>query len=152
MRSLKLYLALVPVFFLVDLLWLGVVAADFYQTQIGHLLSPRVDWLAAVVFYLLFIAGIQYFALRPGLAAGRVRVAALNGALFGFFTYMTYELTNRATLPDWPLVLVLVDIAWGMVLCTLVASIGCWLGLRMGTAGFGARRRRLLSRRRPCGS
>jgi uncharacterized membrane protein len=131
MRSLKLYLALIPVFFIVDLLWLGVVAVDFYQAQIGHLLSTEVDWVAAVAFYLLFIAGIQYFAVRPGLATGRIGVAARNGALFGFFTYMTYELTNRATLPDWPWTIVLADTAWGVVLCTLVASIGCWLGLRM---------------------
>jgi uncharacterized membrane protein len=130
MQQIKLYAVLVPVFFLIDLLWLGVIAVDFYQSQIGHLLSPTVDWVAAVVFYLLVIAGIQYFAVRPGLAARRVGVAAFNGALFGFFTYMTYELTNRATLPDWPLVMVVVDTAWGMVLCTLVASIGCWAGLR----------------------
>jgi uncharacterized membrane protein len=108
MSHLKLYLALIPVFFLVDLLWLGVIAVDFYQAQIGHLLAPEVDWAAAVAFYLLFIAGIQYFGVRPGLASGRVADAALNGALFGFFTYLTYELTNRATLPAWPLTMVFV--------------------------------------------
>ena len=130
--QLKLYLALVPVFFAVDMLWLGVIAADFYQQQIGQLLSPQVDWAAALLFYLLFIVGIQYFAVRPGLAAGRLSVAAGNGALFGFFTYMTYELTNRATLPDWPLVMVLADTLWGVVLCTLVASAGWWIGRRLG--------------------
>jgi uncharacterized membrane protein len=135
MRHLKLYLALIPVFFLVDMLWLGVIAVDFYQAQIGHLLSPDVDWVAALVFYLLFIAGIQYFAVRPGLAAGHLGIAAFNGALFGFFTYMTYELTNRATLPDWPLAMVLADTAWGTVLSTLVATIGCWIGLRWGMGG-----------------
>lgn len=141
MLNLKLYLAMVPVFFVVDMLWLGVIAAEFYQEQIGHLLSPRVDWVAALAFYLLFIAGIQYFAVLPGLAAGRVRVAAFNGALFGFFTYMTYELTNRATLPDWPLVLVFADTAWGVVLCTVVAGIGCWIGRRTGLGtGLGAGR------------
>lgn len=139
MRHLKLYLALIPVFFLVDMLWLGVIAVDFYQAQIGHLLSPEVDWAAALVFYLLFIVGIQYFAVRPGLAAGRLGVAAFNGALFGFFTYMTYELTNRATLPDWPLAMVLADTVWGMVLCTVVASVGYWIGLRWGM-GVGAER------------
>ena len=135
MRQLKLYLALVPVFFLVDMLWLGVIATDFYQAQIGHLLSPHVDWMAAVAFYLLFIAGIQYFAVRPGLAAGQISVAALNGGLFGFFTYITYELTNRATLPAWPLTMVFADTAWGVLLCAVVASSGCWIGLRMGIGG-----------------
>jgi uncharacterized membrane protein len=135
MHQLKLYLALVPVFFLVDMLWLGVIAADFYQAQIGHLLSPHVDWVAAMAFYLLFIAGIQYFAVRPGLAAGHISVAALNGGLFGFFTYITYELTNRATLPAWPLTMVFADTAWGVLLCAVVASSGCWIGLRMGMGG-----------------
>ncbi|WP_242469597.1 DUF2177 family protein [Rhabdochromatium marinum] len=129
---LKLYLMLVPVFFAIDMLWLGVVAAEAYQHWIGELLSPQVDWLAAMIFYCLFIAGIQYFAIRPGLAAGRLRLAAGQGALFGFFTYMTYDLTNRATLPDWPLAMVLADIAWGMTLCTLVASIGWFIGRRLG--------------------
>ena len=139
MRQLKLYLALLPVFFLVDMLWLGVIAADFYQAQIGHLLSPRVDWAAALAFYLLFIGGIQYFGVRPGLASGRIGDAAFNGALFGFFTYLTYELTNRATLPAWPLKMVFADTAWGVLLCAVVASIGCWIGLRMGMGGAAER-------------
>lgn len=130
-RHLQLYLALVPVFFVVDLLWLGVIAVDFYQAQIGHLLSPQVDWAAAVAFYLLFIGGIQYFGVRPGLASGRIGDAAVNGGLFGFFTYITYELTNRATLPAWPLTMVFIDTAWGVLLSAVVASIGCWIGLRM---------------------
>ncbi|MGD2019911.1 MAG: DUF2177 family protein [Thiohalocapsa sp.] len=132
LRHLKLYLTLVPVFFAVDLLWLGVIAVDFYQAQIGHLLAPEVDWVAAVAFYLLFIGGIQYFGVRPGLASGRIADAALNGGLFGFFTYMTYELTNRATLPAWPLTMVFADTAWGVLLSAVVASIGCWIGLRLG--------------------
>jgi uncharacterized membrane protein len=129
---LKLYIALVPVFFAVDLLWLGVIAAGFYQAQIGHLLAPQLDWAAAVTFYLLFIAGIQYFGVRAGLMSGRIADAALNGGLYGFFTYMTYELTNRATLPAWPLTMVFADTAWGVLLSAVVASIGCWIGRRMG--------------------
>lgn len=133
-KPIKLYLALVPIFFAIDMLWLGIVAADFYHARLGHLLAERVDWVAALAFYLLFIAGIQWFAVRPGLAAGRLAVAAGNGALFGFFTYMTYELTNRATLPDWPMSIVVIDIAWGVVLCTLVASAGWWIGRRFAGA------------------
>jgi uncharacterized membrane protein len=139
MQHLKLYLTLIPLFFAVDLLWLGVIAVDFYQAQIGHLLAPQVDWVAAVAFYLLFIAGIQYFGVRPGLASGRIADATLNGALYGFFTYLTYELTNRATLPAWPLTMVFADIAWGVLLSAVVASIGCWMGLRMGMGSAGAR-------------
>ncbi len=128
---LKLYLLTVPVFFAVDLLWLGVLARDFYRDSLGYLLSPAVYWPAAIVFYLLYILGILYFAVAPALAQGSLWRAISNGLLFGFFTYMTYELTNLATLPDWPMTVVLVDTAWGMALCTSVAAlsygIGRWL-------------------------
>jgi uncharacterized membrane protein len=130
-RLLSLYLLTVPVFFAVDLLWLGVIAQDFYQTQLRHLLSPTVNWPAALAFYLLYIWGILYFAVLPALAEGSLARAAQNGALFGFFTYMTYELTNLATLPDWPMMVVLVDIAWGVVLCTSVALAATLIGRRL---------------------
>ena len=128
----KLYLATVPVFFAIDLLWLGVLAKNLYQRHLAHLLSPDVNWPAAILFYLLYIAGIILFAVRPGLEAQSLARAAAWGGLFGFFTYMTYDLTNLATLRDWPVRIVVVDIAWGTLLCTLVASgsylIGRWLG------------------------
>jgi uncharacterized membrane protein len=129
---LKLYLLTIPVFFAIDLLWLGVIAKNLYQKNLGHLLSPAVNWPAAVSFYLIYIAGILLFAVRPALADQALAKAALWGALFGFFTYATYDLTNLATLKDWPLKIVVIDIVWGSLLCTLVACvsylIGRWLG------------------------
>jgi len=126
-----LYLLTVPVFFAIDLLWLGVVAKNLYQNNLAHLLSPSVNWPAALVFYLVYIVGIILFAVKPGLETQSLATAAKWGALFGFFTYATYDLTNLATLKDWPLKVVLVDIAWGTLLCALVASasflIGRWL-------------------------
>jgi uncharacterized membrane protein len=128
---LKLYLLTVPVFFAIDLLWLGVVAKNFYQDNLAHLLSPDVNWPAAFIFYFMYIAGIILFAVKPGLDAGSLAKAALWGALFGFFTYATYDLTNLATLREWPIKVVVVDILWGTLLCTSVAScsfmIGRWL-------------------------
>lgn len=128
---LKLYLLTIPVFFAIDLLWLGVVAKDLYQKNLAHLLSPEVNWPAAFAFYFMYIAGIILFAVKPGLDAQSLAKAALWGALFGFFTYATYDLTNLATLRDWPLRIVVIDIAWGTLLCTSVASgsylIGRWL-------------------------
>lgn len=128
---LKLYLLTVPVFFAIDLIWLGVVAKNFYQNNLSAFLSPNVNWPAALAFYFMYIAGIILFAVKPGLDAQSIGKAALWGALFGFFTYATYDLTNLATLRDWPLKVVFVDIAWGILLCTLVASgsylIGRWL-------------------------
>ncbi len=128
---LKLYLLTVPVFFLIDMLWLGVVARDFYRSNLGHLLSGRVDWPAAIIFYLIYISGILLFAVAPGLAADSLRKTALWAAGFGFFTYSTYELTNRATLPDWPMKVVLVDTLWGITLCTLVAITAHLIGKQL---------------------
>jgi uncharacterized membrane protein len=124
---LKLYALTVPVFFIIDLIWLGVVAKGFYQKNLKYILSPNVNWTAAIIFYLMYIAGILIFAVLPGVAKDSVRHAALWGALFGFFTYATYDLTNLALLKDWPLNIVVVDILWGMVLCTVVATLSFYI-------------------------
>lgn len=128
---LKLYLLTIPLFFAIDIIWLGYVARNFYKTQLNHLLSPDVNWLAAFLFYFIYIIGILFFAVRPGLEAESLVRTCVLGALFGFFTYATYDLTNLATLRNWPLPVAVVDILWGTVLCTLVAGgsylIGTWL-------------------------
>ena len=120
---LKLYLLTVPVFFIIDLIWLGVVAKSFYQKNLKYILSPNVNWTAAIIFYLIYIAGILIFAVLPGVAKDSLRHAAVWGALFGFFTYATYDLTNLALLKDWPIIIVFVDILWGVVLCSAVATL-----------------------------
>jgi uncharacterized membrane protein len=117
----KLYLLTVPVFFIIDLLWLGVAARAFYRRELGFILSGKVNWAAAVIFYLIYIIGILFFAVRPALVQASWRQAAMLGALYGFFTYATYDLTNMATIDKWPLKIVIVDIVWGTVLCTLVS-------------------------------
>ncbi len=115
------YAVSVPLFFLIDMVWLGVVARTFYQTQLGALLGP-VNWVAAVAFYLIFLVGLTFFATQPALAAASWQKALLYGALFGFFTYATYDLTNLATIKGWPLLVSVVDMAWGTVLGGAVAS------------------------------
>jgi uncharacterized membrane protein len=125
---LKLYGLTLPVFLVVDLVWLGVVARGFYRTHLGAIVSPTVHWPAAVAFYLLYVVGILIFAVLPALEEGSVAVAARWGALFGLFTYATYELTNLATLRNWPLRVVLVDTLWGVVLCVVVAVAGWMIG------------------------
>jgi len=128
----KLYLLTIPIFFLIDLLWLGVIAKNLYQKNLAHLLSPTVNWPAAIVFYLVYIAGIILFAVKPGLDELSLSRTVVWAALFGFFTYATYDLTNLATLRDWPLKVVVIDIIWGTVLCSLVSigsyQVGRWLG------------------------
>lgn len=117
---LTLYAISVPVFFLIDMLWLGVIASSFYRDRIGHLME--INWTAAIIFYLVFLVGLTFFAIYPAHGAGGWQQAALLGALFGFFTYATYDLTNLATLKDWPLDMVIVDIIWGTVLGASVAA------------------------------
>lgn len=131
MKIVGVYLLSLIVFLAVDMLWLGVVAKDFYRNNLGHLLRPDVNWAAALIFYLFYVAGTLIFATMPALEKQSLRQAVLQGALFGFFAYATYDLTNLATLKDWPLNVVLVDILWGAVLTAIVAAasfgIGRWI-------------------------
>ena len=129
----KLYLLTVPLFFAIDILWLGVIARGFYQNQLQRFLAPQVNWGAALVFYLLYIGGILLFAVNPAIQANSVARAATLGALFGFFTYATYDLTNLATLDRWPIKVVVVDMAWGSVLCALVAVGSYLIGQRLSS-------------------
>lgn len=125
------YLLTVPVFFAIDMLWLGIIAKGFYDKQLGGFLSSNINWVAAIVFYLVYIFGIIFFAVLPGIEKDSLRTVLVNAALFGGLAYATYDLTNLATLKDWPLQIVVVDILWGIVLTTLVAfasySIAQWL-------------------------
>lgn len=106
----------------VDGIWLGVVARGLYRRQLGFLMAERPNWIAAVAFYLLYVLGVTVFAVLPAVDAQAVGEAAWRGALFGLVAYATYDLTNAATLRDWPGTITLVDMAWGTVLTTLVAS------------------------------
>ena len=117
------YLASVPVFFVIDMIWLGLIAPGFYRAQIGHLLSGTVNWPVAIIFYLLFLVGLMIFVVLPAIDSRMWTHALIFGALFGFFTYATYDLTNWSTLKDWPALVSLVDIAWGTVLSATVALV-----------------------------
>lgn len=129
---LKLYGIALPVFFAIDMLWLGVVARNFYRAQIGSLLKSEVNWVAAIVFYLIFIAGIVFFVLAPAVEKQSWRYALWAGAAFGFVTYATYDLTNLATLKGFPLTVTLVDLAWGTVLTASVATISFFIARKLG--------------------
>ena len=127
-QILFLYFITLAVFFVIDMIWLGVVAKGFYRRHLGSLMSPNVNWIAAVLFYLLFIVGLLVFAVRPALAAGVPLNALLYGALLGLISYATYDLTNLATLKDWPLVVTVIDLIWGTVLGGAVSYISTLLG------------------------
>jgi len=128
---LNLYVISLPVFFIIDLLWIGLVANTFYNTQIGHLRGP-ISWPAAIAFYTIFLAGVTYFATYPAVMSGGVGRAVLLGALFGFFTYATYNLTNMSTLKDWPLLMTVVDMTWGVALGAAVAGISVFFYSLLG--------------------
>lgn len=117
-----LYAIAVPIFLAFDALWLGLIARGFYQNQIGYLLGP-VNWVAAIIFYLIFVAGLVFFAMLPALESDSFATAMLLGAIFGGIAYATYDLTNLATIKDWPLFLSIVDIAWGTALGALVSGL-----------------------------
>jgi uncharacterized membrane protein len=129
---LKLYLATLIAFFAVDMVWLGLVARTFYRKYLGFLMASSPNWLAAIVFYMLFVVGILVLAVLPGLEASSLRTTLLRGALFGLVAYATYDLTNLATVKNWPLVVTIVDLIWGTVLSTVVSYAGYvagkWLG------------------------
>jgi uncharacterized membrane protein len=112
-------------------LWLGVVAKGVYQKYLGAFLSDQVNWAAAIIFYLIFILGIMIFAVQPAVERDSVLRGMILGVLFGFFTYATYDLTNLATLKEWPITIVFIDIVWGMVLSGVVSTAGFLIARRM---------------------
>jgi uncharacterized membrane protein len=115
-NTIFLYLITLAIFFLIDMVWLGLVAKNFYRRQLGEMLGTKVNWIAAILFYLLFIAGLLLFVIAPALARGGALQALWQGAFFGLIAYATYDLTNLATLKNWPLLVTVVDLAWGAVL------------------------------------
>jgi uncharacterized membrane protein len=123
MKVLIQYLIVLVVFFAVDLVWLGVIAKDLYAKHLGHLMAKSVNWPAALIFYLIFILGLLVFVIQPALADGSLIKALGMAALFGLVTYATYDLTNLATLRDWPILITVIDLTWGTALSTLVTLI-----------------------------
>jgi uncharacterized membrane protein len=107
-QFLKLYAISVPVFFLLDFLWLGLIAKPFYDRHLGYILRSQVLWTAAILFYLFFLLGLVVFVIAPAVESGSLSKAILLGLFFGFITYQTYELTNYALVKDWPLIVVVV--------------------------------------------
>jgi len=123
MMYIKQYLVTLIVFFVVDILWLTVIAKKLYAKYLGYIMTDNVNLVAAGIFYGIFIVGILYFVINPALSKDSLRVAIVSGALFGFITYATYDLTNLATLKDWPIMITVIDITWGTLLSTIVSTV-----------------------------
>ena len=107
------YFITLVVFLAIDMVWLTVIAKRFYAEKLGYLMAPKTNLVAALLFYMLFVVGLLVFVIGPALAAGSWLQALLAGLFFGLVTYATYDLTNLATIKDWPVVITLIDLVWG---------------------------------------
>lgn len=128
----KLYFIALPVFLVIDMIWLGLIAKNFYAKQIGFLMKSNINWLAAIIFYLLFIVGLVLFVIMPAMQKNSWLQALLFGALFGLITYATYDLTNLATIKDWPVLVTIIDLIWGMTVAGLVSVISFFIATKIG--------------------
>lgn len=122
------------VFVTADMVWLGTMAPRFYRPTLGDIAIPGVNLPPALLFYAMYPIGLLIFAIHPALKTGSISTATIYGALFGFFTYATYDLSNQATLRNWTLQLTFVDVAWGTILGAISASISFWLVTKLISA------------------
>lgn len=125
MGLLVAYLATAIVFALLDALWLLLMYSRFYRPTLRDIMLPTFDGPAALVYYVVYISGIVVLAVLPAIPSGLFVEAGKNGAIFGFFAFATYDLTNRATLRNWTWGLAFVDIVWGTFLTATAAGGGC---------------------------
>lgn len=110
-------------FMVIDMVWLIFIARSLYQKYLGYLMSSTVNWPAALLFYILFIIGMLFFVIHPALQKDALSYALLAGALFGLVTYATYDLTNLATIRDWPILITVIDLVWGTTVSTLTSGL-----------------------------
>jgi len=127
----KLYLLAFAVFFAIDLVWLVFIARSFYKNQLDKLLATSPNWLPAIIFYLIFVAGLTFFVISPNKLETNMLQVFLIGAFFGLVAYATYDLTNLATLKDWPLTVTIVDLIWGAFLGGSVSLITVLIAQRI---------------------
>lgn len=111
-----------------DAAWLGLIAPTFYRKHVGFIMAATPNWVATAAFYLIFILGVTFFVVFPQWQGsnGYLKVA-LTGALFGFVTYATYDLTNQATIKNWPAIVTIVDLVWGTVLVAAVCTVSVFV-------------------------
>lgn len=126
------YVIALIVFLVIDFLWLTVIAKALYARHLGYLMAPKPNLVAALAFYLLFIAGLQYFVLNPALTAGSWQAALFPALFFGLVTYATYDLTNLATVKDWPILITGIDLLWGSFVSGATSIVSYLIIRRIG--------------------
>ncbi|MBT4203839.1 DUF2177 family protein [Hyphomicrobiales bacterium] len=112
------------IFLSIDAVWLGIVAKKFYFNNLGYLLAEKPNFIAAGIFYLIYVIGIVIFAIAPAFKINSASTALIYGSLFGFFAYLTYDMTNYSTVKNWPIIITFVDILWGTILTGFSACAG----------------------------
>ena len=122
MAYVRVYFISLVIFIFCDFIWLRFIAKSMYSNYLGYLMGDVV-WWAVIVFYLLFIVGLEYFCIMPAITAGSVVQALFSGALFGLVTYATYDLTNQATIKGWPMIVTFIDLLWGSFLGAIVSAV-----------------------------
>jgi uncharacterized membrane protein len=133
--SAKIYLVTVTIFFTIDMIWLGIMAPRFYKPTLGDIAISGVNLAPAVLFYAIYPIGLTIFAINPALRSGSALTALIYGALFGFFTYATYDLSNHATLRNWSISLTTIDVTWGTFLGALTSAATFWAVSRLIPTG-----------------
>ena len=121
MTYIRNFMITFTVFMTIDLIWLGVVAKKLYNKYLGYIMAKNVNWLAAIIFYIIFVIGLLLFVIYPAMAKDSIQYLILYGMAYGFITYATYDLTNLATLKDWPIEITIIDLIWGTSLSTLTS-------------------------------
>jgi uncharacterized membrane protein len=119
----KIYAIAISLFFLIDMIWLGLIAKNFYKSQIGFLMKTNINWAAAIIFYFIFVLGLVIFVIIPSIQKDSFTNALFLGAFFGFVCYATYDLTNLAVTKDWPFLVTIVDLFWGALISASVSVI-----------------------------
>jgi uncharacterized membrane protein len=127
MIYIKLVALLTPIMLAIDVLWIGVFMKSFYRENLGYIMADTINWKAGLIFYVLYIFGLIYFVIIPEMEGGTLISTALKAALFGFIAYATYDLTNQATLKDWPLIVTVIDMSWGAFVTGVMGAIGFFI-------------------------
>lgn len=127
MSYIKSFIVTFSVFMVIDLIWLGVIAKKLYQKYLGYIMTSNINWIAAIIFYIIFVVGMLYFVIMPALNDMSLKKAIISGMAYGFITYATYDLTNLATLKNWPIMITIIDIIWGTTLASLTTVISYFI-------------------------
>lgn len=128
----KLYLISLPIFFVIDIIWLALIANNFYQKHLGFFMASKINWPSALIFYFLYIGGLIIFVIMPSITRNSWINTLLYGAFFGLVCYATYDLSNLATLKNWPLMVTIVDLIWGTFVSSLVSILTYLIAKKIG--------------------